>query len=55
MATLYETLTDAQNGEAMAAVGREFAAAPPGKDRDPDKKDSGKMHICLHKQVMITC
>ena len=28
MATLYETLADAQNGQAMAAVGREFGLSP---------------------------
>jgi hypothetical protein len=28
MATLFETLADAQNGQAMAAVGREFGLSP---------------------------
>lgn len=28
MATLYETLADAQNGQVMAAVGREFGLSP---------------------------
>ena len=33
MPNLYEILADAQNGEAMAGLGREFGLSPPGKLR----------------------